>query len=143
MIPSPWVILGGILAALGLAGASFGAGWHLRTVQADRDALRVQNEALKGLADATKRASDAADEYARRRDAVEPQIRIVRVQAAPIVRELDRCPMPADAGRVLRNAADAADSRPPAGSAADAAGSAPGQREPDSGRPVRTDNSTL
>lgn len=132
-----------LVAVLAVLAGAFAGGWQAKAILADRDALQVQNEALKGLADATKSASDAADEYARRRDAVEPQIRIVRVQAAPIVRELDRCPMPADAGRVLRNAADAADSTPPAGSAADAAGSAPGQREPDSGRPVRTDNSTL
>lgn len=97
---------------------AFGGGWHVRGTIAENDALRSANAALEALAQARERAEQAAAGYAAARDALQPQIRIVRVQADSIVRELVSCPMPVGADRLLDRAADLADTATSAGNAA-------------------------
>ena len=119
MIPVTWAIAAaGALAGLG---GAFAGGWHARAVVAERDALRGVAAVAEGFRQASERAATAADDYAKRRDALQPEIRIIRTEGRTIVRELDRCPLPVDAGRLLDRAADAADGTARLRGAADAA----------------------
>jgi hypothetical protein len=113
-----------------------------RGVLADRDALRVHNEALRGLADETTRAAVAAADYAKKRDLVAPIVRVVRVKSDPIVKILDSCALPADAGRLLDCSALAADSKAGADDPAYAACAALADRvrQADVGRSVPADD---
>lgn len=134
-----YLILGALIAS---HAAAVSGAWMARGTIADRDALSVHNSALKDLANETTKASQAAFEYAKRRDMVAPVVRVVRVKSEPIVKILDSCPLPADAGRLLDCAALAADGAASAGHPAYAACAALAERvrQTDSGRSVSTDN---
>jgi len=116
-----YLALGGAVAVLLAMIGSFGAGWHVQGARKDRQALEVENEALRKYAESSRRAFEAAGEYARKRDALRERIRVVRVEADPIIVELDRCPLPVGAVGVLDRAADVADGSS-AGDSANAAG---------------------
>lgn len=125
-----WRAAAGALAVLGALGGAAAGGWHARAVLAERDALRAANEAAEGFRKATEAAGKATDDYIRKRDALQPEIRIIRTEGRTIVRELDRCPLPADAGGLLDRAASAADGAARGGNSTDAARSEDRKREP-------------
>ena len=127
---NPYTILGAVAVAVAIAGVSAWSGWQARAVLAERDALRLVKVAADDFRKATSYATEAADSYNRRRDALQPEIRIIRTEGRTIVRELDTCPLPADAGRLLNRAADAADNRARTGNPADAAGAEDHGSEP-------------
>jgi len=96
------------LAALALASA---AGWHARAVVAERDALRDLEVARRAAEHSQRAANSAALRYLDQRDRLAPVVRTIWREADPVVRVLGSCDMPADAGRLLDAAADAADCR--------------------------------
>jgi hypothetical protein len=89
-------------------------GWHLRTIVYERDEAKAAAESLLKLAEKTEIAATVADDYARKRDAMQPKIQVVRVASEPIIKTLETCSLPADARGVLADAADAADGAAPA-----------------------------
>ena len=96
-----------ITAAL-CAGSGY-LGWHARSVVADRDsAEQAANDAARVI-DAERSARAAADDYARRVAQLRPVVRTIRLDAAPALRVLADCPVPADVGGLLERAAAAAD----------------------------------
>jgi len=113
---TPYLIYAKIAGALALAAALVFGGWHARAVIAERDAL---TELAKAQADTAKRADalikaqegaeERAREYDRKAQALQPVVRLLKVQADPIIREIEKCPLPPAAGDLLTRAADTAE----------------------------------
>lgn len=85
------------------------SGYHYRDVVYARDDAQRTIKTMQDLADLQNDAREAANQYAIKRDQLQAEVRIVRVQADPVIVTLDRCPLPSGAADILRAAADAAD----------------------------------
>lgn len=129
-----WISLVLACALLAALAAAAAGGWHARAVIAERDALSELNRAQQRALDATRAANAASVRYIDARDSLAPVIRMVRVLSDPVIRVLDSCALPVDAGELLDRAADAADCRGsdcaavPARTAPERAGKADGGR---------------